>query len=348
MDLKLRIADGGEDSLVYWFTVELLSPAGDVLDRDRFRFAKQFKRVLKNPPPDGSNPPPDWKPLMSVPRESNVFDYDILMDIAARHFLRRQGLIERGVAGQAWEPAGWAKRQGADLALPPEDRRHIPFLKDRLAAMRGAELLVDAPGIGGKLRKLPLRAGTLLTISADFDGFGNGGCADAGTTIVAGLNFPGSALRAYVKFPLATLPGGADVTDVDFKVNVVFASNAPVLDVQAYNQDGQANVETDSCSAPDAVRFPRCADDASPYLNNTTALQSSGIKTLQLPAAADADVESAKGAVDRFSLGINENSLTGSNKNANLESLENAGTDEPKLVVTYADAAAGRSQVVMI
>lgn len=328
MNINLQIIDVGDDGKVYWLKVVALTTEGKVVDRDIFRFPKQTKRILTNPVDD---PPDDWKPKLSVPRECNIFSYELLADIATRHFLRRQGLL----AGKAWEFTGWTKVAGTDIVLPPEEQRHLPFLANRLTDMLGAKLLVDDPTIPGKLEGVAPKLGTVTSISDDFDGEiqNTGACSDIGGSLQVGLKSGDpDFMRFYTRFSLSSLPAAILVTNVDYKIYVssLGGSDGAACDVQAYNQDGQANPESDSC----ATRFTRCADEGSPYIDNSSTLKTTGQKTFELPDEANAHVTAANDAVNRFSLAVNENTAT-TDDFSSCEATESAGTNEPQIIVTH-------------
>lgn len=325
MDLFLHIADSDDDGVAHRFLVELLTPSRVVLDADYFRFAKQTKRVLLNPLPDGTLPP---TPIYEE-REGNTFDYGLLAEIASRHFLRLQGQIPRATGRSAWQPRSW--RQIAGIALPPA----LP-LAQRRALMRETRLTINAPDIRGALRGLSRQPGTVTTIITDFDGDvrNNGVTADGVLVVRAGWDGGGWSYRGYVRFPLGAIGASDTVSDVDLKVNIFWAGGATGLwDYQAYNQDGQADPNTDA----GADRYARCGDDATPYIDDTIEPRTTGIKTYNLPAAANTDVEAAKTAVNRFSIGTKEQG--DDDDSGNFESIENAGTDEARLIVTHTAAS---------
>ncbi len=342
MQFLLWTIDSGEDNVAHWFLVQLLSMAGEVLDTDRFRWVKSTKRPTMNPY-EGSDQPPGWKPRWGRVRESNVFDYKDIADVASRHFMRRQGLVPggktRGAKGRlAWTPASWTKVQGADIVLPEQAQRHIPFLAQRDAAMRGAILEITAPDISGELRKVNGHIGTVSTISNNLDGRWDTGdfCSDGAQNTFLGTD-PSNDLRGYFRFSLSSISATDTIDNVEFKFNVNQVRAAPYdCDIQAYDQDGQADPGADTC----AQRGTRCFNDATPYLDQTGDLDSTGIKTLDLGTDADTDVEAAKDAVDRFSLAINENGMPGGiGEGPVVEGTENAGTEEARLVVTHSAPA---------
>lgn len=332
VDLRVRIAGVGEDDLTHWFIIDLVDPfTSQVLDRDRFRWAKGTKRILTNPPPDPANPPPDFVPILGPPIEANKFDYAEALTIAARHFLRRQGLLQRR-PGLAWTPVTLNRLSGQPVARGDPN-------SDKLARMRGAEALVGDPAITGTIRRRQFGSGTVTTISADFDGDSRDdipSCITSGNLRV-GVNVLGQDFRTYIRFPLGSLPATDTITNVDLIVNRVTGFGVDILaDIQAYNTNGQADPSPDTC----ATRRTRCADDATPYVDDTTVFQGlNGIRTIDLGANADADVEAAKDGVNRFAIGLNENTA-GNNNFFTMEGLEDAGTDEPKLEITHSAAAA--------
>lgn len=309
--------------------LQLVEEQGGVVDEDVFRWAKGRGSA--------DEPPPGWKPGHAGPQETNAFTYRELVEIAARYFLRRQA--EAGHVAFPWPPehppVGWkpsrffVQHGGADTEFP---------LARRLAAMRGAMLVVEVPALTGHLRWLPPAAGDVVTISTNFDGTASFGdliysCNDTATTVFVGVEVTPSVYldRVYARFPLTSLPSGADVVGVDLRVNVAGVVGAPLVDVQAYNQNGQADPQADVCS----TRHSRCADDPTPYLNNITDFQTTGVKTLTLPGAAP-DVMAAKTAVNRFTIAFNEDntSQTGSNY-ARLTTLEAGTGNEAKLILSY-------------
>ena len=328
MNIRLKISDCGEDAICHWIIVQLLDHVtGVIYDEDKFRWAKATKFVLTNSPPDPLNPPDGWIPIFTGPREANKFDYNEMINLAARHFLRRQGLIVRK-PGLAWNPSSFTKISGLDVVK-------TEFNSDKLAKMQGALFNVQAPDVIGQLTELHLPMGTVTTISADFDGTlveSPLTCTDGGTTLNIGINGIGFYLRTYARFPLASIDASDSITNVQLIINVLSINGGgSEADIQAYNQDGQADVEADTCANKDT----RTANDATPYLDNITDFTTTGIKTLDLGTDADSDVEAAKDAVDRFSLAINENANVTTGDNSTFEAIEDAGTDEPKLEVTH-------------
>lgn len=330
LTLSCFILDHGEDALTHWFEIELRD-GGKTLDGDFFRWAKATKRVLLNPQFDGDGNQID--PAIQVPtaiwedREGNTFDYDEVMETAARHFLRRQGVLTKL---EQWLPTGIRRISGT--VVSKTDGR---TLAARRAAMAGAVIEVDDATRTVALKELKLHRGTVSTISTNYDGL----VTETPLRIDTGsvLEMRGNTgitdfrRRSFTRFPLAVIGASDTVSNVDIKINIVVALGITnEARIQAYNIDGQADPNTDT----DANAYTRCKDDSSPYLSGGTQWESTGVKTITI--AADADVEAAVDTPDRFSLGFSltsaENTVT---DDAVCESIEDAGTDEPKLVVTH-------------
>jgi len=109
--------------------------------------------------------------------------------------------------------------------------------------------------------------------------------------------------RISITFPLADLPSiNLDVTQVQFKLNVTTAGASDHLaDIHPYNGDGQADPRADAAD----ICWARCGGGTQ-YLNDLTDFRTTGLKTFTLGAQACTDIENAKAAVNRFSLGLHE------------------------------------------
>src|SRR3990172_7613523 len=148
---------------------------------------------------------------------------------------------------------------------------------------------------------------TTIEIPANFDGDTRGAYDDGitATTVRAGGYM--YRWRAYWRFPLDSLPTGATVTDVKLKVNVAELEQEPACavctwDFQGYDQNGQADPETDPPTGADSRRT-RSGNDPTPYVDETTAVSTLGFHTLQFPSEANTELMAAKEAVNRFSIG---------------------------------------------
>ncbi len=108
----------------------------------------------------------------------------------------------------------------------------------------------------------------------------------------------GPNYRVANSFSLASLPAGVHVTKVEVIFCVDSESPGSLLDIHAYNDDGQADPQTDSAS----VGYSRCAPQGTPYLNDGTHLRTTGVKTVDLGPQACTDVEAAKASVNQFTL----------------------------------------------
>lgn len=178
--------------------------------------------------------------------------------------------------------------------------------------------------------------GIIITINTDFDGHVDSTPVCNNTAGALELE-QSSARRPYIRFLLTDLPSGATVTDVDFEVEMDTPNGGIQSDVQAYNLDGQADPQADVTSDCATART-RTANDTTPYLDEDGFAGSSGTKTLQLPAAANTDVQNAKAAVNRFSIGINEGATVQNFGTAtSVRAIEHAGTVEPRLIITYTE-----------
>jgi len=112
--------------------------------------------------------------------------------------------------------------------------------------------------------------------------------------------------RIDIKFSLTNLPLDANVTKVRLYVYCAGAGGAAhETDIHPYGGNGQPDPQTDS----DSTAFANCAAGTE-YLNNLPDLRTTGDKWFTLgdgeSAQACIDVENAKAAVDRFTLGLHE------------------------------------------
>lgn len=332
LTLSCHIINHGEDALTHWFEIEL-HDGGKILDGDFFRWAKATKRVLLNPQFDLDGNHID--PAIQVPtaiwedREGNAFDYDEVMDIAARHFLRRQGIL---VKLEQWSPTG-IRRISGTIVSKTDGRT----LTARRIAMTGAIIEIDDATRTVTLRELKLHRGTVDTISTDFDGnIADSNFKDTTTTtaIIGGNIIASLRRRVFCRFPLAVIGAGADITNTDIKFNITFTSNLINEGrIQAYNVDGQADPSVDT----GPTLYDRCKDDVTPYISLNPYSDATGIKTITI--AADADIKAAVNTPDRFSLSFAyttaEDDVSVNGTSLHLETIENSGTDEPKLIITH-------------
>jgi len=141
----------------------------------------------------------------------------------------------------------------------------------------------------------------------------------------------GYKYRAFFRFPLESLPENAKVSKVELKIAVdVAGGEAAVWDIHPYNDDGQADPKTD----PDSTVYARSAPPGTPYLDDDPFARVSGYYSLDLGLQACVDIENAKAAVNRFSLGIHEE---GDNDPycTFCTTEEIADVDRPRLLITY-------------
>ncbi len=178
----------------------------------------------------------------------------------------------------------------------------------------------------------------VVTITTDYDGEvkKTSSCGDAGFAQEVGIDGAGNNARLYFRFPLSSIPSNAIITDVDLQINVWFVSNGGAdIDIQAYNQDGQADPKTDTC----LTRATRVENDPTPYVNDdTTTISTSGLKTIQLSSLTNdiiTNIINAKSAVNRFSLAINKDSTSGLDVKSTLFMLEYGSSWAAKMIITY-------------
>ena len=314
MVLKLTILRTWETELIHWLSIRMEEP-GYLTYEDNFGWVKAKAQVNV-----GTEEVPIWEL-----REKNAFDYQSIAEIAARHFLRLNGRI----------PPEWRKAGGAwptvSVKLLKGGAKLSQSLSTRFKELVGAELeaTINWPWLSQWEKP---KLGDVLTISADYDAYVETTPTKTATTVILKIGYSTTTdfYRTGVRIPLTSLPSNPTISDVDLVVKVTDAASAQTVDVQAYNLNGQADPEVDAAAA----FRDRCADDATPYLAANTFGETLGVKTLQLPAEANTDVQNAKAAVNRFSLGFQRVGGT-SGAAIQIEAIENSATDEAKLTITY-------------
>lgn len=139
--------------------------------------------------------------------------------------------------------------------------------------------------------------------------------------------------RTFLRFSLASLPSGVNVTLVRLKINVMSeGGGGHSTDFHAYNVNGQA----DPCADSGQTLWDRCGS-GNLYIDNSFALQNLGIHWLDLGPQACIDVQDAKAAVDRFSVALHEegdNTARGT-----IEAQEHSNTGHAQLEITYEEEA---------
>jgi len=176
---------------------------------------------------------------------------------------------------------------------------------------------------------------TKITLSTDFDGYATStGSKQTTSSNFVGITEEGIKGRAFIRFNLSNLPSGGTITDVKLTVNQIDNQASQLwVDIQAYDQTGQTDPEPDSA----AFAYSRGGNDPTPYIDDSTGLQTLGIKTINLPSTAYIDIQNAKTAVNRFTIAFNEDGTSsgppGTRRTA-LESLE-GGPNHAKLNITY-------------
>lgn len=111
--------------------------------------------------------------------------------------------------------------------------------------------------------------------------------------------------RCYRKFSLDSVPSGANVTKVRVKVYCDGAGgSAHLLDIHPFGGNGQPDTPGNEQTC-----YNRCAE-GNPYVDDSPELRTTGEKWFTLGdgqnSQACIDVENAKAAVNRFTLGFHE------------------------------------------
>lgn len=149
-------------------------------------------------------------------------------------------------------------------------------------------------------------------------------------------------LRSAIRFSLSNLPSGANVTRVRVRLKVRVAGGAAHLgDIHPYNANGQADPEADG--AEDC--YNRCAAGTE-YIDDSTEFRATGVKWFTLgdgeTAQACVDVENAKSAVNRFSIGLHEEGDNDDRAEVEkLGSVPPGGPTPPLLEITFEYLAQG-------
>lgn len=162
-------------------------------------------------------------------------------------------------------------------------------------------------------------------------------CFPLGTKIRLGLRivYPVNyQYRGALKFLLNTLPAGATVTQVRLKVYCRVAGAAThLLDIHAYDTNGQTDVETEAVPPDCDLGYAHCVS-GNLYVNDSDALRTVGTKWFTLGGSVCTDVQNAKSAVNRFSLGLHEEG-DDANPHAEIDTLETVGGIPAQLEITY-------------
>lgn len=346
LKMNLRIADEGEDAQVHWLLIELVSDGGVVLDVDRFRWVKGTKRPIRNKyqmqftetgePKNWWDvlglPPPGYKHDYMVEREANQFGYAKIARTAARHFLRRQGLIPRMVN---WNPVSVDSGLSPSVTIGEEQA----VLRRRI---KGAMLRIDT-GMEGVLERKNPHIGTVTTILTEVAG-GETATVRNDTDTCQDDELIGATtatFSCYVRFPMDAITATDTASKVDFVITIdQDTGDGQQYDLAPYGVNGGGASDSDSC----ATKSDEADHDfRTPYLADNTVMATTGTKTIELGATAEADVALQFGVGGQFTVQITPDGLPGGegNKFNRFEALDDAGTDEANLVVTHAAAAGG-------
>lgn len=178
-----------------------------------------------------------------------------------------------------------------------------------------------------------------ITITGNFDGTGAYSTQTEEYTCDDDLNFTYIGLdgkskqRVYIRFPLNSLVlNGKNVTQVKLKIYCSSGGTGHTLKVRGYNSNGQTDPSPDAC----ASRYARCVSGN--LYHTGTELRTTGQKEITLGGNACTDLQNAKSAVNRFSLGLHED---GDNDiYAGIVAIEHGTAAwRPQLVITYEEEA---------
>jgi hypothetical protein len=136
--------------------------------------------------------------------------------------------------------------------------------------------------------------------------------------------------RVALRFPLTDLPSNAQISQVRLYVYCRTAgSSTHLTDIHAYGTNGQNDPSADDAQ----TGWNRCAS-GNLYVDDSTALQTTGDKWFVLGGSVAQDIINAKNAVNRFALGLHEE---GDNDTyAAVSQLESTDYPYPaKLEITY-------------
>lgn len=174
---------------------------------------------------------------------------------------------------------------------------------------------------------------TTIEILTNYDAAADsgGGLAESGTTLSLG-DVAGTDVRVALRFPLAALPSGADVTGVVLKAFVTTLHASMDADILPYNTTGQDDPDSDT----GATMFTRC-DTGTDYVTDSQFTRATGQQLVTLGGAVTSDIESAKASVDRFTIAIKGNNEAAGP--AAIAAIEHASNPEASLAITYTLAA---------
>lgn len=159
----------------------------------------------------------------------------------------------------------------------------------------------------------------------------------ASTTIQIGTPTDTGSERGILKFPLTSLPAGAEVATAQLKVEVTTASSAINPTVVAYGDTADVPGQPDPAVDSAATMRTRSTGSGMPSYGSFAAFSSTGIKSVTLGSSISGDIEAAKAAVDRFSVTLRD--LGAGSGEAQIAAIEHASAQEARLAITYSPAA---------
>ena len=141
----------------------------------------------------------------------------------------------------------------------------------------------------------------------------------------------GACDRAYVEWPISSIPDGSTVTDTDFSdFGITTATNARNCDYMPLTNQ--------PLTASDSTLWTDIGDGTAYVSNDATCTTTGSNKALDLGTAADTEVQARLTTGDWFAIGIKYNSETrdGSTHTQSFVAVEDSvNNDDPQLTVVY-------------
>ena len=173
-------------------------------------------------------------------------------------------------------------------------------------------------------------ATSLLQLSAAYDGYVDSVGNVDDTSVELWVRRVFFLYRTFLRFSVATLdPEGLIVDSIYLRLNVIALVTAGLTHIGPYNGDGLADPQPDA----GATKYTLCATGV-PY--GFTRPSATGLVDVRLGGTVKADlVAAAQAAAQIFSLGLYLSPQWTGSSITDLEAIEDAGSDEPKLLIEY-------------
>ena len=189
---------------------------------------------------------------------------------------------------------------------------------------------------------------TTIVIEANYDSWVDDTVytkQDSDDQLYWGLAEKGGDCNTALRFPLTTLPETVEAGDISQVRLHLYCESAGeeghLTNVHPYGGDGQDDPNLD-----DGETFWDKCNDGTPYLEDSTAFQTTGYKWLVLSSASHAAIVAAKSAVNRMSFGC-VCSLEHEWTVCTVESIDELGSsNEPELEITYGEEEPARNDLL--